>query len=74
MVYFDDEASNSLKTITIIIAAVTAIAFGGMYFVYSSSQPHPSESSAPAPALEQTNSPAVPQSASPTKPAPHSHV
>ena len=43
MVYYDDEGSGSLKTITMIIAAVTLIAFGGMYFVYSSSQQNTTE-------------------------------
>jgi hypothetical protein len=73
MVYFDDEASSaSLKTITTIIAALTAIAFGCMYFVYSGSQ----KNNVDTQSIQQQTLPpptnALP--AVPAKPTPHSHV
>jgi flagellar basal body-associated protein FliL len=70
MVYFDDEASStSLKTITMIITALTAIAFGCMYFVYSGSQKNNTETQSIEQSVPPANAPAVQ-----AKPPVHTHV
>ena len=78
MVYFDDDASGSLKTITIIIATVTALIFGGMYFFYSNSQKSDVETPAVEPAAPNSESqPAQQVPAQPIKPGKavhHNHV
>jgi flagellar basal body-associated protein FliL len=71
MVYFDDDASSaSLKSITMIIAAVTAIAFGCMYFVYSGSQKNSTETQS----IDQISPPTQASPTVPAKPPVHTHV